>query len=124
MRKPFPSVEGAATILFAALPNGCGNGSLSREGAQTSQVFEEDKAMIYKRGKQGTWWFRFRFAGRFIHESTRTRSKTLAREAERHRRRELEERINGIRRQRVRTRVRTPFRTRTRHPTPSTRHPE
>ena len=32
-----------------------------------------------------------------IHESARTTSKTLAREAERNRRRELEERINGIR---------------------------
>jgi integrase len=53
--------------------------------------------MIYKRGKQGTYWFRFRFAGRFVHESARTQSKTLAREAERNRRRELEERINGIR---------------------------
>ena len=53
--------------------------------------------MIYKRGKHGTYWYRFRFAGRFIHESTRTLSKTLAREAERNRRRELEERINGIR---------------------------
>jgi integrase len=40
---------------------------------------------------------RFRFAGRIIHESARTKSKTLAREAERNRRRELEERINGIR---------------------------
>jgi integrase len=45
----------------------------------------------------GTWWYRFRFAGRIIHESARTESKTLAREAERTRRRELEERINGIR---------------------------
>src|SRR6202008_1882508 len=54
-------------------------------------------AMIYKRGKNGTFWFRFRFAGRFVHESARTKSKTLARDAERQRRRELEERINGIR---------------------------
>ena len=44
-----------------------------------------------------TWWYRFRFAGRIVHESARTTSKTLAREAERNRRRELEERINGIR---------------------------
>lgn len=43
------------------------------------------------------WWYRFRFAGRMIHESARTQSKTLVREAERNRRRELEERINGIR---------------------------
>ncbi len=53
--------------------------------------------MIYKRGKQGTYWYRFRFAGRIIHESARTHSKTVAREAERNRRRALEERINGIR---------------------------
>lgn len=52
--------------------------------------------MIYKRGKSGIYSYRFRFAGRMIHESARTRSKTLAREAERQRRRELEERINGI----------------------------
>jgi len=53
--------------------------------------------MIYRRGKQGTYWYRFRFAGRMIHESARTASKTVAREAERHRRRDLVERINGIR---------------------------
>jgi integrase len=53
--------------------------------------------MIYKRGKNGIYSYRFRFAGRMIHESARTRSKTLAREAERQRRRELEERINGVR---------------------------
>jgi integrase len=45
--------------------------------------------MIYRRGKQGTYWFRFRFAGRFVHESARTKSKTVARDAERERRREL-----------------------------------
>jgi len=53
--------------------------------------------MIYRRGKRGTYWYRFRFAGRMIHESARTSSKTIAREAERQRRREMEERINGIR---------------------------
>ena len=53
--------------------------------------------MIYRRGKQGTYWYRFRFAGRMIHESARTPSKTVAREAERNRRRDLVERINGIR---------------------------
>ena len=45
--------------------------------------------MIYQRGKNKTYWFRFRFAGRFIHESARTKSKTVARDAERERRREL-----------------------------------
>ncbi len=52
--------------------------------------------MIYRRGKKGTYWFRFRFAGRFVHESARTMSKTLAREAERQRRRELERNWNRI----------------------------
>ena len=52
--------------------------------------------MIYQRGKQGIYWFRFRFAGRFVHESARTTSKTLAREAERQRRRELEQKWNRI----------------------------
>jgi len=43
-----------------------------------------------------TWWMRFRFAGRFVHESARTQSKTLAREAERQRRRELEQSWNRV----------------------------
>ncbi|HTV57670.1 MAG TPA: tyrosine-type recombinase/integrase [Verrucomicrobiae bacterium] len=54
--------------------------------------------MIYKRGKRGIYWFRFRFAGRFVHESARTNSKTLAREAERQRRRELEIKWNRVER--------------------------
>ena len=52
--------------------------------------------MIYKRGKQGTYWIRFRFGGRFVHESAKTTSKTLAREAERQRRKQLEEKWNRI----------------------------
>lgn len=52
--------------------------------------------MTYKRGKQGIYWFRFRFCGRMIHESARTVSKTVAREAERNRRRELELTWNKI----------------------------
>ena len=52
----------------------------------------------YKRRKKGTYWFRFRFAGCFVHESARTKSKTLARDAERQRRRELEEKWNHIER--------------------------
>lgn len=52
--------------------------------------------MIYQRGKWKTWWYRFRIAGRIVHESTRTQSKTLAREAERRRRRELVECYNRI----------------------------
>jgi integrase len=52
--------------------------------------------MIYRRGKKGTYWIRFRFAGRFVHESARTTSKVVARDAERQRRRELEQSWNRI----------------------------
>jgi integrase len=49
---------------------------------------------LYKRGN--VWWFKFRFEGQVIRESANTTSKTLARDAERARRRELERVVNGI----------------------------
>ena len=52
--------------------------------------------MLYPRGKARTWWYRFRFGGRTIHESAKTQSKTVAREAEKQRRRKLEESWNQI----------------------------
>ena len=52
--------------------------------------------MLYQRGKERTWWYRFRFGGRIVHESARTQSKTIAREAEKQRRRHLEESWNRI----------------------------
>jgi len=52
--------------------------------------------MVYQRGKQGLWWYRFRFGGRIVHESAKTASKTIARDAERARRRELEHKYNKI----------------------------
>ncbi len=63
--------------------------------------------MLYQRGKETDengkkrkriWWYRFRFCGRIVHESAHTRSKTVARDAEKERRRRLEETINGIKR--------------------------
>ena len=39
--------------------------------------------MTYRRGKNRIWWYRFRFAGRIVHESARTKSRPIAREAER-----------------------------------------
>lgn len=51
-----------------------------------------------QRPSDGIWWMRFRFGGRFIHESTKTKRKTLAREAERQRRRELETKWNRVER--------------------------
>lgn len=49
---------------------------------------------VYRRGN--TYWYEFQFNGSRIQETARTRSKTVAREAERSRRRELELGINGL----------------------------
>ena len=49
-----------------------------------------------KRPEGGAWWYRFRFGGRIIHESSRSQSLTVAREAEKQRRRKLEESWNQI----------------------------
>jgi integrase len=43
------------------------------------------------------WWYEFTFAGRRVKESTKTTSKTLAKDAEKKRRRELEEGFDGLR---------------------------
>ena len=50
--------------------------------------------MLYGRGD--VWWYKFQFAGRLFRESTKTSSKTLARQAERKRHQRLEEAIHGI----------------------------
>ena len=49
---------------------------------------------VYKRGN--TWWYKFYFGNRLIRESAKTKSKTLAREAEKQRHTDLEERFNGV----------------------------
>ena len=49
---------------------------------------------LYKRG--GVWWYEFSFDGQRIRESARTASKTIAKQAELQRRRELELGINGL----------------------------
>ena len=49
---------------------------------------------LYRRG--GFWWYEFLFQGQRIRESAHTNSKTIAREAERARRRQLEQAVNGI----------------------------
>jgi integrase len=48
---------------------------------------------VHKRGE--IWWYSFSFAGKRYQESTKSKSKTLAKDAERKRRRELEEAFNG-----------------------------
>ncbi|MGA9783317.1 MAG: hypothetical protein WBQ52_14240, partial [Terracidiphilus sp.] len=59
---------------------------------------------LFPRGD--VWWYEFYFAGQRIRESTKSTSKTVAREAEKNRRRELEEGLNNITdplRERIRT---------------------
>ena len=51
---------------------------------------------LYKRGD--VWWFKFRFAGQVVRESSKSKSKTVAGNAERSRRRKLEESWNQIKR--------------------------
>ena len=52
--------------------------------------------MLYQRGKGKTWWYSFEFGGKRIHESSKSTSKTVARESERSRRRQLELTWNQI----------------------------
>jgi integrase len=54
---------------------------------------------VYKRGD--VWWYKFRFTGQVIRESTKSNSRTVARAAEHARRRELEQGFNRIERQRA-----------------------
>ena len=49
---------------------------------------------VYKRGD--TWWYEFVFAGKRVRESAKTSRKTIAIEAERQRRRELERSLAGL----------------------------
>ena len=57
---------------------------------------------LYRRGD--LWWYKFRFAGQVIRESSKSGSKTVAKEAEHARRRQLEDGYNGIvRREKVQT---------------------
>jgi integrase len=49
---------------------------------------------VYKRGD--VWWYKFRFGGQVIRETSKSESRTVAKEAERSRRREMEESFNRI----------------------------
>ena len=54
---------------------------------------------LYKRGE--VWWYKFRFAGQVVRESSKSESKTVAKDAERARHRELEGSFNRISRPRT-----------------------
>lgn len=49
---------------------------------------------VYKRGN--IYWYEFLFAGKSVRESAKTTSKTIAKDAEKNRRRELERGFNGL----------------------------
>ena len=58
---------------------------------------------LFKRG--GMWWYKFYFAGQQIRESSKSTSKTVAKNAEQQRRRELEagfRNIKEVRQHRIR----------------------
>jgi hypothetical protein len=65
-------------------------------GLQSPLFWKEGarEVSVFKRG--GVWWYKFRFCGQTIRESAKTSSKPLARQAERTRRKQLEEGYNGI----------------------------
>lgn len=59
---------------------------------------------VFRRGD--IWWYEFNFARRRVRESAKTTSKTVAKQAEANRRRELERGFNGVegnRDERIRT---------------------
>ena len=58
------------------------------------RTYRDKKTGEVKRTK--VWYYKFIFAGRMIKESAKTTRKTVAKEAEKARRRELEEGFNGI----------------------------
>lgn len=51
---------------------------------------------LYRQRGSSIWWYEFQFSGQRIRESSKTKSRKLAQEAERTRRRQLEERYNDI----------------------------
>ena len=51
---------------------------------------------LYRPKGSKVWWYDFEFNGQRIRESTKSKSKTVAADAQRARRRELEENFNGI----------------------------
>ena len=65
---------------------------------------QEHRLAVFKRGE--VWWYKFYFAGRLIRESSKSTSKTVAKDAEKQRRRELEagfHNIADVRQQRIRS---------------------
>ena len=71
-----------------------GAGDSKESGRPTKK--RRQQVSVYKRGD--VWWYKFRFAGQVIRESSKSESKSVAKDAECSRRRELEESYNQIKR--------------------------
>src|SRR4051794_17332562 len=60
---------------------------------------------VYKRG--GVWWYEFIFAGKRVRECAQSTSKTVAKEAEKNRRRALERTLAGLPAEKAANRIRS-----------------
>jgi hypothetical protein len=70
---------------------------VAKAGRETE---ERKEAMgVYRRGD--VWWYKFRFAGQTVRESSKSESRTIAKEAKHVRRRQLEESWNQIKRRKL-----------------------
>jgi integrase len=70
---------------------------VGKEGRKTAQKGKIAMS-VYRRGE--IWWYKFWFCGQLVRESSKSESKTVAKEAERERRRQLTDSFNGIRKPR------------------------
>ena len=93
-------IEAFASICASPPP-----ASLSTCASAPAPHAEKEQGMaVFRRGE--VWWYKFYFAGRLIRESSKSTSKTLARDAEKQRRREIESGFHNIgqaREQRIRS---------------------
>ena len=65
---------------------------------------------VFPRGR--VWWYKFYFAGQLIRESAKSTSKTVAKDAENQRRRELEQGFHNLKQRReIRIRLTNIWRT-------------
>src|SRR6266571_5353700 len=101
-----PGSQGPAGLFLPGLPWSCAletqGSKLSRKRQAWRSTAQDEETenhrrrqmSVYRRGE--TYWYEFWFANRRIRESVKTKSKTVAKEAEKKRRRELEEGYNGM----------------------------
>ena len=92
---PRPGVAGKASRVRIRPQAETGGREEGRKQSAPREAAKGTSEMIYRRG--AIYWYEFNFNGSRIRESACTTSKTIARQAEQHRRRELELGVNGLR---------------------------